>query len=321
MNKKPQNFKPAWWLRGAHSQTIWPTILRRKLRLPIQHERLELPDGDFLDLAWINKNNPGPIVLVLHGLAGNVESPYIQGILHTINKKNWRAVFMHFRGCSGVHNRLARSYHSGETGDLQFVISKLQKQASNIPLIAIGFSLGGNVLLKWLGETAEQNPLHAAIAVSVPFDLQQAADYLNRGASRFYQWWLVRQLRATVKNKFKKITAPIALHNLYKLRSFWDFDDQVTAPLHGFRDAMDYYQQSSSKQFLAKIKVPTLIIHSKDDPFIPHTALPQTHELSPHITLEITEKGGHVGFITGKLPWRPVYWLEQRIIRFLQELF
>jgi uncharacterized protein len=321
MKERQAKFIPAWWLRGAHGQTIWPTLLRRKMRVLVEPEHLELPDGDFLDLAWVGKNNSGPIVVVLHGLTGSIKSPYALGILQAISACGWRAVFMHFRGCSGIHNRLARSYHSGETGDLQFVINELRKREENIPLAAIGFSLGGNVLLKWLGETGGDNPLSAAIAISVPFDLQHCADHFNQGASRFYQWWLLRQLRTTLKNKFKKMTAPIALHNLHTLRSFWDFDDKVTAPLHGFQNALDYYQQSSSRQFLRRITVPTLILQAQDDPFVPHTALPQSHELSPHITLELTLNGGHVGFIAGKLPWKPVYWLEQKVINFLQEIF
>lgn len=315
-----KNFQPAWWLANAHAQTVWPTLLRRKINIAVRPERLELPDGDFLDLVWIGKGD-GPIVIVLHGLGGSIHSPYAMGMLQTIAEQGWRGVFIHFRGCSGEPNRLPRSYHSGETGDLQYVITELQTREPHTPLAAIGFSLGGNVLLKWLGETAAQNPLSAAVAVSVPFELHQTSNYLNQGTSRFYQWWLLRQLRIAAQTKFARRDAPFDMRVIAKLNNFWQFDDTVTAPLHGFKNAADYYQQSSSRQFLAAIQVPTLIVHAKDDPFVPSTAIPTQQEISTQVQLQITEKGGHVGFIAGDTPWQPIYWIEQRVAHFLQQFF
>lgn len=309
-----QNFKPAWWLPGPHLQTIWPTLVGRKLHTPVQWERFELPDGDFVDLSWVGQGT-GPIVLVLHGLNGSIHSPYATGLLQAIAKQKWRGVLMHFRGCSGTPNRLARSYHSGETGDLQTVIDALTRREPNTPLFAVGYSLGGNVLLKWLGER-EQNPLQAAVAVSIPFELDKTASRLNKGFSRVYQWQLLRELCNAHQKKFKKIKEPINFGDVYKLRNFWEFDNVVTAPLHGFKNAKDYYDQSSSRQFLCKIKIPTLILHAENDPFTTPYDLPKSHEMPPNVSLELTKTGGHVGFVAGKYPWRPIYWLEHRIIHY-----
>lgn len=315
-------FKPAWWLRNPHLQTLWAALLRPKLKLPIRPERLELPDGDFLDLAWVG-DGFGPRVLILHGLNGSIDSPYARGILQTINNRGWRGVFMHFRGCSSIPNRLARNYHSGETRDLQTVITELIRREPNSPLFAIGYSLGGNVLLKWLGETGEtgiENPLKAAVAVSIPFELAKTAEHLKKGFSRIYQWHLLRELWAAHCRKFKHLPAPAVIKhiNVTTLKTFWEFDNAITAPLHGFKGADDYYEKSSSRQYLSKIKVPTLILHALNDPFTTLDALPEAHEVSKHVSLEFSAHGGHVGFIAGKYPWKPVYWLEKRIMDYLE---
>jgi len=316
ITKEP--FKPAWWLFNGHLQTIWPTLVRRTIPLATHPERLELPDGDFLDLAWTGPKH-GPIVIVLHGLAGCIESPYVNGILHSIIKNNWRGLFVHFRGCSGIPNRLPRFYHSGETGDLDYVIAHLRKREPNTPLAAVGYSLGGNVLVKWLSKHNTVNPLTAAVAISVPFELNKASKQLNSGFSRFYQWYLLRSLRRIVQAKFKKGPAPIAIKDLGKLDTFEKFDDQVTAPLHGFADAQDYYFQASSRSDLKKIIVPTLILQARDDPFVPVDVNPEPRELAACVTFELHETGGHVGFVTGNMPWQPVYWLEQRITDYLKK--
>src|SRR3990167_580396 len=174
-------FKPAWWLPNSHLQTLWPAICRKRKKLSLQRERFELPDGDFIDLDWLKKDQSGPLVLILHGFEGSVESHYAAGILQTLNRKGWRGVFMHFRGCSGEHNRLPRGYHSGDTHDVRYVIQTIRKREPKTPIAAVGYSLGGNVLLKWLGETGEQNPLKAAIAISVPFELHKAAARIQQG--------------------------------------------------------------------------------------------------------------------------------------------
>ncbi len=320
MDEKP--FKPAWWLRNSHLQTLWPAVIRKrtlKLAIELERERFELPDGDFLDLDWVNKDAKGPIVLVLHGFEGSVNSHYAKGMLNTIDANGWRAVFMHFRGCSGEHNRLQRGYHSGDTSDLAYLVETLQKRERETNFAAIGYSLGGNILLKWLGETGKANPLKAAIAVSVPFELQKAANRIESGFSRFYQWYFLRCLRWRLRKKFERVPSPIDPALIEQVSSMRDFDNIFTAPLYGFRDADDYYRTTSSRQYLKFIEVPTLLVHAKDDPFMTADVIPSPAELSPSVTLEVTDAGGHVGFVSGKYPWRPVYWLEERTPLFFRE--
>ena len=312
-------FKPAWWLPGAHGQTIWPYFFRYQSGTPLTWERLELPDSDFIDLVW-TVSTSGPLVVILHGLEGSIQSHYSQGILAKLNKLGWQGVLMHFRGCSGQHNRMARSYHSGDTGDIRFVIQQLAKRFPGRSLGAVGYSLGGNALLKYLGEEKTDTPLSAAVTVSVPFDLTRAADHLNQGLSRFYQRHLVGKLQKRVIDKFTvRGDAPFPLKEICHWNSFHEFDEHVTAPLHGFAGSCEYYQQSSSRQFLGKVAIPTLLIQSLDDPFLPADALPDENELSDMITLELSTSGGHAGFIYGNIPGKASYWPEIRIPEFLQE--
>lgn len=309
-------FQPAWWCRGPHAQTLWARLARLTPKISFWRERLELPDGDFIDLDW-SENGSGPIVIVLHGLEGSSNSPYARGIMQAIEHRGWRGVVMHFRGCSGEPNRLARSYHSGDTGDLAFCINTLRRREPHTPLAAVGFSLGGNVLLKWLGKASGAAPLRAAVAVSVPYVLGGAADRLNHGFSRLYQWQLLRSLRNTVAEKRVRIKLPLKIQDLSTLNSFRDFDEYVTAPLHGFDSADHYYTVSSSRQYLKGITLPTLLLHSHDDPFMTEKAIPGQHELSDSVTLEVSAHGGHVGFVAGTWPWRARYWLEERIPAYL----
>jgi predicted alpha/beta-fold hydrolase len=315
-------FKPAWWLKNSHLQTLWPALCRREIKdLPLERERLELADGDFIDLDWVgDKDREGPLVLMLHGLEGSIESHYSKGMLQTITNAGWRGVFMHFRGCSGEPNRLPRGYHSGETGDLQFVVRILQDRPNNQTIAAIGVSLGGNVLLKWLGETGAKNPLKAAIAISVPFELRKAASRITVGFSRFYQWYFIKCLRDRLTLKFNEKPSTVwNLDQINQIDTMYEFDEKITAPLHGFSGAEEYYATSSSRQYIRGIRIPTLILHAKDDPFMSEDVIPQDDELSPLVQLEVTEGGGHVGFISGSVPWRPEYWLETRAPAFLRE--
>lgn len=309
-----QNFRPAWWLPSPHLQTLWPVMFRSRRTAPLERERLELDDGDFLDLCWLGRQD-GPWVVVVHGLEGSVRSHYAAGILNTLSQHGYNVVFMHFRGCSGEANRLPRSYHSGDTGDIAHVVDYVANRVGSPVHAAVGYSLGGNALLKWLGETGENNPLQRAVAVSVPFDLAQAADRLETGLSRLYQDHLLRSLKRSYARKFAGMPSPIEVE-LDSLQTFRDFDDAVTAPLHGFRGVDHYYGESSSRPYLRHIRTPTRIIHSLDDPFMfPRTA-PGPHETSEAVDLVLTEKGGHVGFIGGT-PWKPVYWHEEKIVEFL----
>lgn len=311
-------FQPAWWCRGPHAQTLWQILFRARPRLRIARERIELPDGDFVDLDW-NENPTGPIIIVLHGLEGSSKSIYARGMLKALQDSGWRGVVMHQRGCSGEPNRLPRSYHSGETGDFAYVLQYLRRREPDTAFAAIGYSLGGNALLKWLGETRDRNSLCAAVAISVPFLLNHAAQRMENGFSRVYQWELLRRLHRSLRRKRARMDLPLAVSDVDTLRTFRDFDEFVTAPLHGFNGADHYYSASSARKFLKHIATPTLIVHAIDDPFMTPETPPTCEELSDAVRFELYPHGGHVGFVAGSWPWRPSYWLEKRIPEFLSE--
>jgi len=312
-----QEFRPAPWLPGPHLQTLWASLVRPWPAVETRRERVELPDGDFVDLDWAKAESDGPIVLVIHGLEGSLRSRYAAGIMRALGGRGVQTVLMNLRGCSGEPNRLPRRYHSGETGDLATIVDLLQRRYPGRPLAAVGYSLGGNMLLKWLGETGAANPLSAAVAVSVPFDLERSSQRLGKGFSRLYAWALLRSLKESIAEKLDRFSLPITPGQLRAVEDFWQFDDLVTAPLHGFDGARDYYQRSSSRHYLGGIGIPTLVLHSRDDPFLYPDALPEQNELSDQVELELTRGGGHVGFVTGS-PWAPRYWLEERIPAWLQ---
>ena len=310
-------FKSAWWLPGGHAQTLWPALVHRRTSMNLHWERFTLPDGDFIDLVWA-EHNSGPIVILLHGLEGSLHSHYTTGMLLALQQRGYCPVFMHFRGCSGTHNLKARGYHSGETGDLRHVIETLRTRYPGQKFAAVGFSLGGNVLLKYLGEEKSACALAAAACVSVPFELSRAADRLNQGFSKLYQMHLLQHMRKRLTDKFRhRNDAPFALTDMAHWNNFHLFDNFVTAPLHGFGGSEDYYRLSSSRQFIKDITVPTLIIHAADDPFLPGDAIPKEPEVPDKVLLELSHTGGHVGFVGGSVPGRPYYWLEKRIPDFL----
>ena len=317
------SFKPAWWLINAHAQTLFPTLTRR-LQTPIDsRERFELPDGDFIDLSWAvnGLDSNSPLVVLLHGLGGNDQSTYVAGLLKAFNRCGWRGVLMHFRGASSEPNRLARVYHSGDTSDVDYLLHALAKREPHTKKAVVGVSMGGNVLLKWLGEQGSQSLVHAAAAISVPFQLGMVADRVNQGFSRIYQAYLLRSLREVLTRKLERHadSLPPSVKQLDSLRCFWTFDEHVTAPLHGYPHVHAYYREASSRRYLVHIKTPTLIVHALDDPFMTPAILPRPNELSKDITFELSQKGGHVGFISGHVPGMPVYWLDQRIPRFLHD--
>jgi predicted alpha/beta-fold hydrolase len=314
-------FQPASWLTNPHLQTLWAPLIRRVPPYPYRWERFELPDGDFVDLAWTARND-GPLVIILPGLESLLySSPYLKGLLQTLDQQGWRGVVMHFRGCSGVPNRLLRSYHSGDTDDINYLSNYLSNKMKGTPLFVVGYSLGGNVLLKWLGEQASKVPLTAAVAISVPFQLHPTACHIKKSLGGFYQWGLLRHMKRNYRRKFNLHQGPISLTQLAKIKTIQQFDEQITAPLHGFANADDYYQQASCRQYLPWIKKPTLIIQARDDPFMPPSVIPSSGELSPTTHLEVSDKGGHVGFVSGRWPWQVKYYLELRIIQFLSQYF
>lgn len=319
-------FKPAWWLKNAHLQTLYPSLLRKTPTPLLHRERLITPDNDFIDID-ICGTGTAPLIILLHGLTGSSQSSYIKGLQAALLQQGFRSVTLNFRGCSGEYNRLARCYHSGETEDIHFLYQTLRQREPTTPIGVVGFSLGGNVLLKWLGEQGNQISLFAAVAVSVPLVLSACATKLDKGFSKLYRVNLLRELKHYVLAKQQHLAQCGAYHEANKIKqlgdlstiqSFWQYDDRVVAPLHGFKNVHDYYQRSSSRQFLKSITLPTLIIQAYDDPFMTADVLPKSNELSPTIQLEITQRGGHVGFVTGSNPFKPVYWLDQRILAFLK---
>nr|WP_298165155.1 hydrolase [uncultured Pseudomonas sp.] len=319
-------FKPAWWLPGPHLQTLWNPMCRKPPALQRQRERLWLEDGDFLDLDWYGPHEAtAPLVLVLHGLTGSSNSLYALGLQQTLAAQGWASAALNWRGCSGEPNLLPRGYHSGASEDLAETVRHLRAQRPMAPLYAVGYSLGGNVLLKYLGESGADSQLQGAVAVSVPFRLDQCADRIGLGFSRIYQAHFMRAMIAYVKDKQRlfshqgqadRLSILEKLGPLDGMRTFWEFDGRITAPLHGYADAQDYYKRASSRYFLGRIETPTLIVQAADDPFVFSHSVPDASELSASTEMELHDHGGHVGFVAGS-PRRPVYYLEQRIPQWL----
>ncbi|MDH3452612.1 MAG: hydrolase [Gammaproteobacteria bacterium] len=310
-------FREAWWLPGGHLQTVWPVLANPRIAVKTHDEVLELPDGDALTLSWLARD-AAPIVTVFHGLEGGKHSHYARRILPRLHGEGFSVVLMHFRGCDGKPNRLARSYHSGDTGDIDFLLRTLRDRFPNRPILSVGYSLGGNALLKYLAEQGKQAVPSAAVTVSVPLELDKCANRMRNGLSRIYQSYLLRMLRKGVRRKRDLIAAQgIDVQRVHKHRDFWTFDNEVTAPLHGFANAAEYYTVSSSRQFLKRIEADTLILQAYNDPFTTPDVLPHDTELAASVRLEIARGGGHVGFVTGSVPGRAVYWLDKRVSEFL----
>ncbi|MCW8442899.1 hydrolase [Fluoribacter gormanii] len=312
-------FKPLWWLTNNHGQTLYRTLTHQSNTSVDSYERLELPDGDFIDLAWKTNGlgNNAPLIILLHGLGGNIKSAYVSTLFNAFNKSGYRAVLMNFRGASGEPNRLPRAYYGGDTADLAYFLNVLDVREPSTKKAVVGISLGGNILLKWLGEIGSQSLIDAAVAVSVPFQLETVVQKINKGFSRVYQASLLERLRTVFLQKLDVINCqlPLSKQKLYSIKTLYEFDEQITAPLHGFVNAKEYYQKSNARQYLSQIATPTLIIHALDDPFMTPDVVPTVDELSPDILLELSQHGGHVGFIAEKKQ----LWLEQRIPNFLMD--
>ena len=315
-------YRPAWWVPGPHAQTLWGKFARRTPPLPTHIERWSTPDGDFIDVLRLDSPSPSsPRLFLLHGLEGTVRSHYVGGLLHVAHERGWGADMLIFRGCGDEPNQARRFYHSGETGDLAFAVDRTLAEFPEAELAMCGVSLGGNVLLKWLGERADALPerVKAAAAISVPFDLERGSRYISRGFSRVYERHFLRTLRRKATAKLRRYPVLFDPTALDRVRTLYDFDEIVTGPVHGFRDAHDYYTRSSSLHFLDRIARPTLLLSSRDDPFLPATVLDEVVEIARKnscLTLEFTRGGGHVGFVHG-LPWRPLYYADQRVGEFL----
>ena len=316
-------FHPAWWCPGAHLQTIWSGVLRPSPDVPLTRIRWELPDGDFLDVDELAAAPDAPRLIVLHGLESSSRSSNVLGMLEQARRRGWGGIAMNFRGCSGVPNRLRRSYHGGETGDLAWVVDTVRAGHPNSPILLAGFSLGGNVLLKYLGEQGSALPeaVRGAAAISAPVDLARSARGLTHGFSRVYGNRLVAGLKRKTFLKLVRYPGLVNAEALRAVRTLEQFDDLVTGPVHGFTDAEDYWAASSSAQYLPRIRRPTLLINAQDDPFLPAEAIPRAAAAgNDALRGEFPERGGHLGFLSGGRPWAPVNWAEARAADFLAGL-
>ena len=315
-SSQPAAFHPAWWLPGPHAPTVWGKFGRRQ---PAMHDRLErwgTPDADHLTIARMGQTTPGtPHLLVLHGLEGKLTANYAQGLLGQAKRRGWSADLLLFRSCDGETNSARRFYHSGETTDLDFVVNRLVEENPHSPLFLAGLSLGGNVLLKWLGERGDATPIQLARAAagSVPFDLEAGSIYMEKGFARLYVKHFLASLIQKTLAKMDRFPDICDHQQLLHCASFRDFDNIVTGPLHGFADAHDYYNQSSSIHFLSRIRVPTLLLSARDDPFLPPRVLDSVNAIAAtndSLRFLVTPRGGHVGWIEGQ-PWKQRYFMEE----------
>ncbi len=319
----PAQYQSPSWCKNAHCQTIWPRFFGKRNPIAMTQERMSTPDGDFIDVAYGPKPSVIEAVIVLfHGLEGSKDSHYIQDMVNACIDHPWQVVVMHFRGCSGEPNLTHRAYHSGETTDALWLTEQLQTRYPDCPLYAVGYSLGGNMLLKLAGETKQLNPFNACVSVSAPLRLDECAKAINQGFAKVYQAKLLRSMRKTLKQKFAALDyrgkVRIDESQIDNLVTFDQFDENITAPLHGYASAQDYYQQCSGMQFLRHITAPTLVLHALDDPFMNQAVVPHSQALSQQVGYEYSRRGGHVGFALGP-PWATTSWLGERIVSFIQE--
>jgi uncharacterized protein len=319
-------YSPAWWIPGGHLQTLWGKLFRRQTPAPTVPERWDTPDGDFLEIHRLVAERDAPRVLLLHGLEGTVRSHYAQALLNEAARRGWGADLLIFRSCGSEPNLTRRFYHSGETSDLGFALDKILDEFPASPLALAGVSLGGNVLLKFLGERGADLPpqLKAAAAISVPFDLARSSMRINRGFSRFYQRFFLNSLRKKAQEKARRFPDLAPHGRIAALRTLEEFDNLITGPLHGFQDAQDYYARSSSLPYLNKIRLTTLLFSAIDDPMLPPQVLDEVREAAmdnPALKIDFVKRGGHAGFITGSVPWRPFYYAEHRVGEFFARQF
>jgi predicted alpha/beta-fold hydrolase len=308
-------FSPPRWLAGAHTQTILGALLRQPTPLRWERERWELDDGDFLDLDWQRRGH-ARLAILCHGLEGSSEQGYIRGLAAALARAGWDALAWNLRGCSGTANRLPRFYHSGETGDLRALVVRAAETHDRIALV--GFSLGGNIVLKYLGEAPPPPRVVRAAAVSVPIDLASCARRLDREwTNRLYLRRFLAPMRAKIAAKVQRFPEAFEVRGLDRVATFEEFDGRFTGPLHGFRDAEDYWSRSSARQFLPAITVPTLLLNARNDPFLTPHCFPEVEAAaSAHVFLEAPASGGHVGFVDGA--GRP--WWERRVVDWMSEM-
>jgi predicted alpha/beta-fold hydrolase len=311
-------YRAPWWLPGRHLQTIYPYLALRPAAPHYRRERVDTPDGDFVDLDWIDANGDVPTVVLFHGLEGCSRSHYASALMHAVAAKRWRGVVAHFRGCSGEPNRLARAYHSGDADEIDWILQLMHARCAG-PVFAIGVSLGGNALLKWLARehSGAGKLLCAASAVSAPMNLMVAGHRLGQGFGRLYGLHFLRSLKPKAIAKLARhphLAQPRQVRKAFSLRAF---DDAFTAPVHGFRDVTDYWTRASSIGEIDRIDLPTLIVHARNDPFLPGHYLPRTSSSNACLHFDFTRQGGHVGFVSGRFPGN-LSWLPERVLGFFQ---
>jgi predicted alpha/beta-fold hydrolase len=312
------------WLPGGHAQTLYPLLIKPAAPR-YRRQRWETPDHDFIDLDWTEgpsaSDDRRPLLVLFHGLEGSSHSHYARSLMHALTAADWDGVVVHFRGCSGEPNRLPRAYHSGDSDEIDWILRRLKALHPNRPLHAVGVSLGGNALLKWLGERGSEAAqlLGAAAAISAPLDLTACGHALGRGFNRIYTRHFLHTLKPHSLAKLQRFPGLFDPRRLRAATSLYEFDELITAPLHGFAGADDYWRRASSKPWLQGIGVPTLILNARNDPFMPATALPAAAQVSSAVTLDQPLNGGHVGFVSGHLPGQ-LDWLPRRILHFLKHL-
>lgn len=315
-----QPYQPPLRLRSAHLQTIYPTLFRRVPLITDERERIATPDGDFLDLDWARPHGDRRLAILTHGLEGHSRGNYCQGMAAALTRAGWDVLAWNFRGCSGEPNEKLQSYHSGATGELQIVLDHVFATTSYDTIALVGFSLGGNLMLKYLGEHAASiDPrICAGVAFSVPCDLAGSAKQLEHWQNRIYMARFMRSLRVKVREKAQRFSGELRIEGLDKMRTFSEFDDVYTGPIHGFKNADDYWAQSSCRRVLEKIAVPTLLVSALDDPFLTPACFPHAAaQANTYFELETPKHGGHLGFVKfGEAA--SAYWSEQRAVAFLR---
>lgn len=317
----PGPFRAAWWCLGPNMQTLTGAFIRPAEKLNFTRQRWETPDGDFLDIDRMGGPPGAPLLLVLHGLEGSSDSKHVLGILGEARSLGWQGVALNFRSCSGEPNRAKRSYHGGETSDVRWVIRRLIEEDPARPMVCAGYSLGGNILLKYLGEEGAALPaqIKGAVAISAPFDLKASAMMLEKSFHGIYNRRLVKSMKMKAREKLKRFPDLVDPEKLQAARTLEQFDNLVTAPVHGFRDADEYWAAASSAQFLSGIRRPTLLISAKDDPFLPESCLPvKAVSGNRFLSADFPDRGGHVGFVAGAWPLRPFAWAERKAAVFLR---
>jgi hypothetical protein len=300
-------------------QTIYPLLIKAPPP-PYRRERWPTPDGDFIDIDWLDGAQDAPVLLLFHGLEGNSASHYATALMRAAAACGWTGAVAHFRGCSGEPNRLPRAYHSGDSDEVDWILRRLRRTHPRRRIHAAGVSLGGNALLKWLGErggTAAET-ISGAAAVSAPLDLAACGHHLAKGLNRIYTRHFLATLKRNATIKLSRHPGIFDGGRMLRAGNLHQFDDAVTAPLHGFRDADDYWRQASSKPLLKDIGVPTLLLNARNDPFLPPSILPGPADVSPSVRLEQPREGGHAGFVAGAWPGR-LDWLPQRLLRFFAQ--